>query len=343
MPLIWPLDGCKWSPFAINVRGAGVRAAQAGGYRVTVKRGSASPAVKLSGRGGAPLVRVSGPGGQTLDSTNKGLDLSPGGKIRILRYSTRTGPVHRGRATEGPARHLHDLDPSGSVPVTSIAQPADPPAARVRAKLSGKGSRRVLTYSVRRRKARRSPSSRSRRRECQGAEDHQRRARQAALLGAARPRHPADRGAVRAQRHRRRGAHRGAVQAAQHRAGPDRGLKLRRKGTRVAASWKRSAVPPLRGRRHRPTRGKQRFRTVRTPDRGAARRQVGVGHGDVRAVAPYRQGRMGGARSSASRDPQPVQARSGAARSPSARSRAAGAKSKARTKAKSRPSARKKR
>ncbi len=82
-PKVWPFDGCKWSPFKLDVRAT---RAQAAGTTIVVKRGQPNPAVKLYGQGAAPRVHVAGPGGQALDSTDNGLDLSPGGKIRILRY-----------------------------------------------------------------------------------------------------------------------------------------------------------------------------------------------------------------------------------------------------------------
>src|SRR5207302_1775581 len=87
-PFIWPFDGCKWSRFAIDVKptGAAVKTRET----IKVIAGHPSPAIKLYGHGAAPKVRVTGPGGQLLDSTDKGLDLSPGGKIRILRFQGKT-------------------------------------------------------------------------------------------------------------------------------------------------------------------------------------------------------------------------------------------------------------
>ena len=147
-PYLWPFDGCRWTPFRIDVRA--VRTA-AGDHTIDVKRGQPSPALKLFGQGGPPQVRVRGPGGQVLSDTNKGLDMSRGGKIRILRFK---GNKHAGPFTvvglqnADPGRYTVSTLP-GSPAVTRVARATDQPEAKVSGRVTGKGRRRVLRYNVR--------------------------------------------------------------------------------------------------------------------------------------------------------------------------------------------------
>jgi hypothetical protein len=149
-PYIWPIDGCKWSPFKIDVRGA--RAAQAGQHVIDVKEGALSPVLKLYGEGGPPRVRVSGPGGQRLESvSDKNLDVSDGGKIRIIRFegNQQAGPFTVvGLQNAAPGRYTVEPLP-GSPTITKTARATDQPDAKVSGRVTGKGRRRVLQYEVR--------------------------------------------------------------------------------------------------------------------------------------------------------------------------------------------------
>jgi hypothetical protein len=107
--------------------------------------------MQIDGQGGAPRVHVTGPGGQVLDSTDNGIDYSPGGKIRILRYE--------GKDESFAVVGLQDAKPgtytvtpqAGSVPFTTIMRATDQAAAKVTGRVTGTGSRRTLTYNVRKR------------------------------------------------------------------------------------------------------------------------------------------------------------------------------------------------
>jgi len=155
-PFIWPFDGCKWSRFKLDVRPSSARSANAhtaaAGYAVDVKSGAPSPAVQLFGQGGAPRVRVRGPGGQLLDgNSDKNLDLSPGGKIRILRFDGNkfSGPstvVGLQNAQSG--RYTIEALP-GSPAISKVARATDQQDAKVTGRVTGKGRRRVLHYDVR--------------------------------------------------------------------------------------------------------------------------------------------------------------------------------------------------
>jgi hypothetical protein len=151
-PFIWPLDGCKWSRFAIDVRPSAARAGHmASLYTLTVRQGEPNPVLKYYGKGGAPLLRVTGPSGQLLDGTSsKGLDLSPGGKIRILRYpgNKLSGPATVvGLENAQPGRYTVEALPS-SPPIIGSAHAFDQPDAKVSGKVVGTGRHRVLLYNV---------------------------------------------------------------------------------------------------------------------------------------------------------------------------------------------------
>jgi hypothetical protein len=148
--VVWPFDGCKWSRFKVDVKPS-IASAAAGTQTIVVKRGAPNPALELHGTGAAPLVRVTGPGGQSLDSTDKGFDYSPGGHIRILRYQGQTGDFTIvGLEHAQPGRYMVSTLP-GSVPFTEIDSATDPPDAHVTANVTGSGGHRVLTYDIRNR------------------------------------------------------------------------------------------------------------------------------------------------------------------------------------------------
>lgn len=145
---LWPLDGCKWSPFAVKVR-----TRQAGGVGATtveVRAGGPSQAVQLTGVGGAPMVRVTGPGGQSLDSTvDQGMDMTPGGRIRILRFDSEQAKLTVvGLQDAQPGTYRIEPLP-GSVPVSAVSGASDPEDAQITGKLTGDDRRRVLTYRLR--------------------------------------------------------------------------------------------------------------------------------------------------------------------------------------------------
>jgi hypothetical protein len=151
-PIIWPLDGCKWSRFKIDINPSrSLRAAGGTGpssYSVTVKAGAPSQAMRLDAAAEAPRVTVTGPGGQSLSSTDAGLDYSSGGKLRIVRYDgieehfTTVGFEHA-----APGKYTIALQPL-SAPVTAVSTAADPAAATVSGRVTGQGTKRMLHYSV---------------------------------------------------------------------------------------------------------------------------------------------------------------------------------------------------
>lgn len=162
VPYLW---GCRWSPYAeFNVRGGtataarNVRAgkttiAQAGNPLVVdLGPGDPSRAIRLDGGSEAPRVRVSGPGGQVLEST-AGDGLVETAAIRILRSEANTFTVVGLRDTNPGTYRIEALPTSAEV--TKITRSEALPAARVRVRIRGRGSRRILAYEIARRPAQR--------------------------------------------------------------------------------------------------------------------------------------------------------------------------------------------
>jgi streptogramin lyase len=144
-PIIWPIDGCKWSRFE-DSPSASARAAQAGRpLMVTVKRGDPSRAIRLDGSEGAPRVRVTAPGGQVLESPEgAGTQLTP--SIRILRSEQLKATVV-GLQDPRPGDYAIETMPA-SPAITKVSTAEDPPGARVTASVHGRGARRTLLYDV---------------------------------------------------------------------------------------------------------------------------------------------------------------------------------------------------
>ena len=145
-PIIWPLDGCKWSTFKLDVR------TRADGpiTAVTVNVGKQAKALRLDGAGASPLVRVTGP--QTLEPGDQRLAYSPDGAVRIVRADA--GDAHFTTVgLQKPGTWRVELLP-GSAAITRSSQASDPPDAKVSGRVArGRGDKRVLRYTVRKRVA----------------------------------------------------------------------------------------------------------------------------------------------------------------------------------------------
>ena len=142
---IWPIDGCKWSPFAEK----NVRAAQAGATQtVHVANGDPSRVVQLEGVSEAPRVKVTAPDGTTLE-TPAGAGLVEKGVIRIIRSESANITAI---GLQDPKPGDYKIDPlTGSPAIQTIGQADDQPDAKVTAKVRGRGSTRTLVYDIRRR------------------------------------------------------------------------------------------------------------------------------------------------------------------------------------------------
>ena len=184
-PYIWPIDGCRWSPFRIQVRqsaaaarrkGKGPKASatrlvrgkasravlareskvgvsQAGTYTIKVEKDKPSPVLRLDGIGTAPAIRVSGPGGVLEAPAGKGFVKTPDNKMRIMRYQGKLAKITSiGFQKADPGTYTVQVLP-GSSPVVAVRQATDPPPAKVKGKVTGKstGRNRVFSYEVARR------------------------------------------------------------------------------------------------------------------------------------------------------------------------------------------------
>jgi hypothetical protein len=147
---IWPIDGCRWTRFKdFGVFKRGVRGARAGGpITVQVKRGDPSTAYRLDGSDGAPHVRVTTPDGETLSSTDAA-GIQTGPHLRILR-SLQVKATVIGLIDPKPGKYKIEPLP-GSPSIAKVTSAKDPPKAKVKARVSGNGSKRTLNYTIRRR------------------------------------------------------------------------------------------------------------------------------------------------------------------------------------------------
>ena len=141
---------CKWSEYAeFNVKGDAATVEAGNPLEVRIGANDPGRTLRLDGADGAPRVRVTGPGGQVLQSTGQPFVAS--GALRILQ-------LDRVKITavglKAPRPGVYRIEPlAGSPAVTKVMQAIEPPDARVTARVSGRGTRRVLSYDIRRRRA----------------------------------------------------------------------------------------------------------------------------------------------------------------------------------------------
>ena len=294
VPQDWRImfPGCRWSPFReVNIRGASVRSAQTGPlHSFTLSRGDPGRTVRLLSASGAPRARIVGPGGRVLDSPAGDGPAAAGGLMAVRLAKIRQTAV--GVVRPSPGTYRVEALP-GSPPITSVAVSKALPPARIRARVGGRGSRRVLTYRVRPRAGQRltfldrtaggalraigtakGASGRLRFSPAPGLGRHQVVA-QFELDGL-----PAE----------RRTVARFTPPAA--RLGRTHGLRLRHRGARLRISWRRvrearayEVVVTPSGSRQRRIRTRRRTLSIRLP-------KTNSGRVTVRAVDPQRQGRI---------------------------------------------------
>ncbi|HVY77148.1 MAG TPA: hypothetical protein VG898_01425 [Solirubrobacterales bacterium] len=286
VPIIWPIDGCKWSPFKLDVRARASTSAARPLTSLEVTVGKQAKAVRLDGAGDSPMVRVTGP--QTLDPGERRFAYTPNGQVRIVRADA--GDAHFTTVgLQAPGTWRIELLP-GSAAIVRSAQATDPPDARVSGRvLRGRGERRVLEYTV----GRRPHQSVSFYDESAGG------ARK--LIGTTR----GGRGRLAFTPAPDRGRHKvlaaftlGGLSAEERvvtRFSPPspllstpRGLRVRRKGTKVLVSWR--PVPGAARYELSLLAGPQRFATTKKPSLTFTKvRKSAAGSVTVRAVANLRQ------------------------------------------------------
>jgi hypothetical protein len=143
-PEIWLVDGCKPSPYWVDVRPTALgRALSAATTSFTVARGERAKNVRLDGVGAAPRIEVRGPTGEVV-ATASG-DFAAGRTIRILRHDA--GKVTWvGVAPAAPGRYTVTALP-GSTDIARVAATREVDE-HVRATVAGSGRSRVLRYDV---------------------------------------------------------------------------------------------------------------------------------------------------------------------------------------------------
>jgi hypothetical protein len=130
--------GCDLSPFRVT---ATARAAAAGGARsVRVPAGLPFVGFAATSPAGAPPLRVTGPGGVAVVTSDQARRSAT--VVVVPDAANRTTYVFVKRPRAG-TWHV-----SSASPLTSVAVARGLPKPRVTARVSGKGARRVLTYSV---------------------------------------------------------------------------------------------------------------------------------------------------------------------------------------------------
>jgi hypothetical protein len=143
------LYDCDLSDFTeANPRGANdVRAASAGARQAAttawpfhLARHLPSAEVRISGRGGPPSVTLSGPGGRTYSTANPPRDPR---QVMMLQYGNTTLI-----ALNHPAGGSWTITQNpGSTPITAVAYAHGLPGPNVKARVSGRGRSRTLTYT----------------------------------------------------------------------------------------------------------------------------------------------------------------------------------------------------
>jgi hypothetical protein len=145
----WPIDGCRWSPFADQ--GITARAARAGGVQtIPTQAGDPAKVIELHGTTGAPSVRVTTADGASADSpagTGVGMDTTTRKPRIVIMRSEPLKLTTIGIETPATGVNRIKLLP-GSSPIAHVREAADQPQARITAFVRGSGSERHLIYDL---------------------------------------------------------------------------------------------------------------------------------------------------------------------------------------------------
>ncbi|HEX8122765.1 MAG TPA: hypothetical protein VF549_16035 [Solirubrobacteraceae bacterium] len=135
--------GCDIGPFRVAPPAA--RAAQAGPPAVTLPGGADAAVLAIHGDGGAPDVTLAGPGGRVVTPAPGALTLDRSTALAIPSPDEQVTYVVVGR----PERGSWTIQPrAGSAPVTRVEAAQALPRPAIRARVSGRGATRTLTYDV---------------------------------------------------------------------------------------------------------------------------------------------------------------------------------------------------
>lgn len=136
------MGGCDLSPFRVTATARAAAGAGGGARSVRVPAGLPFVGFAVRSPGGAPLVRVMGPGGASVSSPAAGQALRSASAVVVPDAANRTTYVFLKRPRAG------TWQVSSASPLTSVAVARGLRKPHVSARVSGKGARRVLSYSV---------------------------------------------------------------------------------------------------------------------------------------------------------------------------------------------------
>jgi hypothetical protein len=141
-PDLYFADDCDVSLYRANALGSRARAA--GPRTFQVKPGTPAFNVRLNGRGGEPRVVLTGPRGERFASSDQKV-MKENMMIWELGDEGRT---YVGIRHPSPGNWTVTEEP-GSPPITAVATAVGHRPARIKARVAGRGARRVLRYKVR--------------------------------------------------------------------------------------------------------------------------------------------------------------------------------------------------
>jgi hypothetical protein len=135
---------CDAGPYR-EARPASARAAQAGARSFTLPAGLPSAMVKVTGAEGPPSVVLTGPKGERIvaPQTEAGAVSQNAAVLRLAQAKTTL------IALKAPSAGRWTITPQPGSTVTSVATRVGLAAPSIKARVSGRGQRRVLTYDVR--------------------------------------------------------------------------------------------------------------------------------------------------------------------------------------------------
>lgn len=139
--------GCDIGEYQTVVKRSVARGSQAGSTAFSIPRGSGATLLSIEGAGAAPRVKLRTPAGQVLDFSDatgpKGKTVSPG-VGQVVEQEDRT-VVLLGQAQAG--TWTAEAVP-GSAPIVQVRRADILPKPAIRARVTGRGSERTLSYDV---------------------------------------------------------------------------------------------------------------------------------------------------------------------------------------------------
>lgn len=143
------LSNCSLTPFRLLPPPAGIsrahgHSAQTPDYTVQVAPGTGTEVIGIQGSGGAPQLTLTGPAGQRVLASAEGISVSRYG-LSVRQPSTGQTLIEIPHAAAG-SWTLQSAP--GSAPLSSVAVARGLPEPKIKARVAGRGAKRVLSYSL---------------------------------------------------------------------------------------------------------------------------------------------------------------------------------------------------